>query len=457
MTVIDLYPFQQEDLDKLSQVEGALNASEMGTGKTYVGAALAMERAPKRSKLWVGPLQTLEGSAEKILQMYPDVPIVTIDRKNRDWSYEQFKKGNPGFFMLHWESLRLMPDIAEEFWGYVVGDEIQKAQNRKSQQTRALKKIKAAGRLGMSGTPVTGAPHKYWSGLNWLYPKSYRSYWNFYKEHTVYELVNNQFHKITGVKNVDVLLSQVNPFYTRHLKKEQCCPHHPQGVMPWLPDKYYEVMWVDLHREQRQAYDEMRKEMIAWVGQNQDQPLVAPVAIAQLTRLQQFSSAFATVDISTGHVELAEPSSKIDALIGILEDTDHQVVVWSHFTRLLKLVAKRLDKEGISYVMFTGDNANTREAEKAKFIRGDVQVFLGNMRAGGVGVDGLQEAASLAVMMDEDWDPSINKQAEDRLWRDGQQNSVQVIQMRARDTVDVGVNQKVAMKWEWIRQLLGDV
>lgn len=330
-------------------------------------------------------------------------------------------------------------------------------QGRKTQQTKALKAIRTNFRTGLSGTPVTGNPAGYWSVLNWLYPDQWRSFWKFYAQHVEYEIVQPQgYHKITGVRNEPELLAAVAPFYVRHLKREACCPHHPQGVMPWLPGKYYAKRWVELSPTQRRAYRQMEKDMLAWVGSHEDQPLTAGVVVAQMMRLQQLAMAYASVG-PDGSIELSEPSSKLDALMEILEDNpNEQVVVFSQFSKPLRLLAERLDRAKVSHTLYIGDTRDTREEGKKAFVEGKVRVFAGTIAAGGEAIDGLQNNCSTMVFLDRTWSPAANQQAEDRLDRDGQTKPVQIIDIMARDTVDLGRHQKLDMKWSWIRKILGD-
>jgi SNF2 family DNA or RNA helicase len=60
------------------------------------------------------------------------------------------------------------------------------------------------------------------------------------------------------------------------------------------------------------------------------------------------------------------------------------------------------------------------------------------------------------VFLDRNWSPSKNRQAEDRAHRIGQRESVQIIDLVARDTIDMGRLQKLELKWDWLRQILGD-
>jgi SNF2 family DNA or RNA helicase len=59
-------------------------------------------------------------------------------------------------------------------------------------------------------------------------------------------------------------------------------------------------------------------------------------------------------------------------------------------------------------------------------------------------------------LYDRPWGALVNQQAEDRLWRDGQANAVQVCDIMASNTVDLGRKQRIEQSWNWIRTLLGD-
>lgn len=464
----ELFPFQAEDVEKLAGQTGALIGNEMGTGKTYEAIArdlrLRVEdvqwRPAKRTLVVVSPLVVTMNVWPRHLEELTDLPVYVIDPKNRDRAFKQFLNDERGgYFVMHYEALRLLvPQMKDMYWFHVIADECHRIKNRKAQQTQAFKRIKTKYKTAMSGTPAINRPDELWSVLNWLYPQDFASYWRFYRDYVDYEIVYpQQFHKVIGPKNVEHLQTRIAPFYVRHLKKGRCCAHHPEGVMPQLPDKVYlPPIWVDLSPVQRKAYNEMRRDMITWVGQNQDKPLVAPVVIAQLMRLQQFAVASATIN-DNHEVRLAEPSSKIDALMQLLEEYEgEQVVVFTQFKQLVNLVAERLTKENISYVLLTGDvPPDVRSNNIRKFQTGEVRVFVGTITAGGVGVD--LWAANTVVFLDRAWSPALNQQAEDRLHRHGQKDTVSVIDIMARDTVDLGRKQKIEMKWSWIKQILGDV
>lgn len=473
-TNIELFPFQAEDCDALEDRKSVLLAWEMGTGKTYAGIELDLRHRLERerngfgsrSTLVIAPLSTLWSTWEvHFKELAPDLKLYIIDTKKRDQFTRAIKNQTADVYICHWEALRILDKkvMNTMMFGHVIADEVHRAKSRKAQQTLALKKIRSNFKTALSGTPVTNKPYDLWSILNWLYPQQYRSFWRFYERYCDYEIMYpHGYHKFLGPKNELELLTEISPYYRRHLKLQKCCDHHPDGVQPDLPEKYYSKIWVDLTPKQRRAYDQMRKDMIAWLEtQDETVPLVAPVAIAQLVRLQQLSVAYASIvsssdGVGSSIVELTEPSSKLDALMEILKDNEEeQIVVFSQFKKVINLTASRLRRAKIEFVTITGDvPASARPVAIDKFQDGRARIFLGTIGAGGEGIT--LTAASTVIFLDRDWSPAKNAQAEDRLHRIGQQNAVHVIDIMSRDTVDLGKEQKLEMKKDWIRRILGD-
>lgn len=377
--------------------------------------------------------------------------VRSIFTKKRELLFKECE--NVDVFIVNWDVLRLMPELLQWTWLHIIADECHRGQNRKAQQTRALKKIKGEFKTGLSGTPVTNHTDKLWSILNWLYPKKYKSYWQFYAKYVDYDIIYPEgYHKIKGVKNEEGLHEEIKEFYVRHLKLGNCCKHHPNGVQPFLPAKYYSEIVVELDPKQRRAYEDMKKTMVAWIGDHEDTPLVAPIIVARLVRQQQFSAAYA--ELVGNEVMLTEPSSKLDALMQLIEDNpDEQIVVFSQFKKLINLLAKRLEAKKVPFEKLTGDTVD-RSGVVSRFQSGASRIFIGTIAAGGVGIT--LTAAQTVVFLDRNWSPALNMQAEDRLHRIGQKGAVQVIDIMASNTLDRGRAQTLANKWIEIKKLLGD-
>lgn len=505
---MELRSFQEKAVTKLTPEASVIIGDDMGLGKTVEGIALDMRRRDalppstiRARTLIICPLSVIANWQEHLAEWNPGARVTTIDRKDRSSFIKAVHNGNYDYYIMHWDALRLadMQDLPRYNWFHIIADEAHRASNREAQVTVCAKRLKHRYLTLLTGTPCTSKPDQFWSLLNWAKPKVFTSYWQFFNHHVVFKAHSaggvclacfgqhkSAYRELVGVAHEDELLQKIEPYYVRRLK---------QQVAPELPDKYYTKVTVELGPQQRRVYNQMRDEMLAWIGEHEDQPLPAPVAIAKLVRLLQLAGAYATIeqikkrkinpeweyaqkleaDSSTSlerlamykdvekyvevveeKVTLSEPSSKLDAVMEILAaNPERQFVIFSQSKQLVKLLAFRLKKAGISHGLLTGD---TDQADRgnmvAAFQAGKFQVFAGTIQAGGEGIT--LTAATTCIFIDRTWSPAKNLQAEDRLHRIGQENAVQIIDIVAKDTVDGGRLQRLETSWTFIRQILGD-
>jgi SNF2 family DNA or RNA helicase len=494
------FPFQLKSVHRWANekkvVPNILLGDDMGLGKTVTAICLdarkrELAQTPQGHTLVICPLSVIDVWEQHFAEWNPKLKVRVIDPKNR----EAFFAKGAHVYIMHWDALRLMPEIARKQWFHVIADEAHRAKNRKAQITQALKRIHTYHKLALTGTPADDKPQDIWSILNWLWPKTYSSYWRFYNDHVEFTTHPKGGYKIvTGVRNIRDLHEGLRPFYMRRTKEE---------VLPELPAKTYSTIHVDLTPRQRKAYDQMKSDMLAWVGENEDKPVPAPIAISKLMRLQQFALTHMDVEedwkqrrlkdheraalqeyeaLRDGPFEkkfpwlvyngerarngfrwaytitykMVEPSSKLDALMQLIEDNPHEsFVIFSQFKQTINLLGHRLLQRDISYGLYTGDtDKSDRDSHVRNFQAGKIRVFAGTIRAGGEGIT-LTRARTM-VFTDRDWSPSKNVQAEDRIYRVGQENAVQIIDLVSRNTVDRGRLQQIAMKWETIKKFLGE-
>jgi SNF2 family DNA or RNA helicase len=492
MSDLKPYPFQTELVEKLSKQPNVLIGDDMGLGKTVECILLdKVRREYVEGKPYGRPGKTLVLTPASVISSWedhyatwaPSLKVKVIDRTNppksgRDAFVKSIQDGTHDVYIMHWDALRLIIDDVKNIqFLHVIADEVHKIKNRKAQVNQAANKLRTKYKTGASGTAADNSPEDLWGPLNWLWPGKWRSYWNYYNKHVLFKahdtdkagcsacLLNDEvkvhkvaYREVIGVGEKEELHRQMAPFYMRRRKEE---------VLKDLPDKYYTEIEVELHSQQRRAYDQMQQRMLAWVGEHEDQPLAAPVVIAQLVRLQQFAVGYGELEwVEKKHPEsgqlerkpllrLTEPSSKLDAVMELLEDTNEQLVVFSQSKQAIKMLGARLEKNRIPYGLLTGDTPqNDRGTLVQNFQSGRLRVFAGTVSAGGIGIT--LTAASTVVFLDRPWSPSVARQAEDRLHRIGQKNAVQVIDLIARNTIDLGRLQKIEAKWGYIKELLGD-
>jgi len=246
--------------------------------------------------------------------------------------------------------------------------------------------------------------------------------------------------------------------YTIRRLKSEVLPHLKKNPMEY---------WCQMSELQVAAYKQMTEEMVAWVHTKMEEegatdedelsPIIANAVISRLVRQQQFACAYCIID-KDDKVHMSEPSPKCDVAWDLMQerlDEGQPVVIYSAFKQLLTLFEERLKKSKIDYVKVTGDVKQTdRVTAVESFQRGDVDVFLGTIGAGGEGIDLFK--SSCIIFLSRDWSPAKNNQAEDRLDRMGQLNVVDVIDIYVEGTIETDKKDRVAMKWSWIKQLLGD-
>lgn len=446
------YAYQQEDIDWLKERTHALVGHEMGTGKTAISVWTVMEVFPYPATpnvLIICPT-IVKPVWERHIRELTAWPYTVLDSKNRAVSIKRWQtKG--GALIVHWESLRLIPELKKFHWDYVIADECHRAKNRKAQQTKHLKMIPAKHKLGLSGTPMINRPDELWSIFNWMYPKEFRGYHKFFDQFCQYEMHPQLGYKtVTGVKNIALLHEILGRIMIRRTKKE---------VLPDLPDKYYDNIITPMSSQQKLAHEEMKKRMMTWVkeqeGEDGSEKLIAaPVVIAQLTRMRQFATAHCVVD-DDGQVVMTEPSNKLDALMAIIDDNpDEKVVVFAYHKGVLELLRKRLDLKGLKYEIMTGDTKD--DNAWVRFQNDDnAQFFLATISKGSEGIDLF--TASTVVFLERSWSNKDNWQAEDRLHRNGQTNAVQVINLLSENSVDEYIGSRLQTKAQWFKDVIEGV
>jgi SNF2 family DNA or RNA helicase len=131
-------------------------------------------------------------------------------------------------------------------------------------------------------------------------------------------------------------------------------------------------------------------------------------------------------------VHSAKLAMLMELLLELL-DEGRRILLFSQFTSMLGLIEEELEGANIAYVKLTGQ---TRKREEAidTFRRGEVNLFLISLKAGGVGLN-LTEADTV-IHYDPWWNPAVESQATDRAHRIGQDKPVFVYKLITEGTVE---------------------
>ncbi|MBR5287466.1 MAG: DEAD/DEAH box helicase [Clostridia bacterium] len=311
---------------------------------------------------------------------------------------------------------------------FAILDEAQYIKNAMSVGAGAVKQLKAQTRFALTGTPMENHPGELWSIFDFVLPGYLLSFAQF-------------MHRFGTGEELDVLRRRIRPFLLRRLKND---------VLRELPEKNEIQMMAEMTEEQRRVYqasllrlkpqvEEMAK------GGNRIQVLAA------ITELRQIC----------GHPSLVLPtyaasSGKMDLLLDILPgalEAGHRALIFSQFTRMLRILQRRLEAAGISCMYLDGDTPPKRRiAMVEEFNSGEGQVFLISLKAGGSGLN--LTGADTVIHFDPWWNPAAEDQATDRAHRIGQKHTVNVIRLITRGSIEEQVVRLGERKRELFDQMI---
>ncbi|MGO1819227.1 MAG: DEAD/DEAH box helicase, partial [Senegalia sp. (in: firmicutes)] len=111
------------------------------------------------------------------------------------------------------------------------------------------------------------------------------------------------------------------------------------------------------------------------------------------------------------------------------------ILLFSQFTSMLSIIRKMLESKDIKYKYLDGSTKSETRGELVKeFNDGDGDIFLISLRAGGTGLN--LTGADTVIHFDPWWNPAVENQATDRAHRIGQKNTVHVMNLITKGTIE---------------------
>jgi len=416
-----LLNFQKEGLDFLMKSSGnALLADEMGLGKTVQTLSYVATEKQTFPVLVVAPLVTLnnwEREIEKFLKkksrngrlLESQSPSVTLIRTGK-------KKELPktDIYVINYELLfKRYDDLAKVGIKTVVCDEVHNLRSKTTQKYKSIKKLAAipsvSYRIGLSGTPIYNRGSEIWPIIDILKPGLLGSF----KEFCEYFCYVNE-------KGKAIVLENKRASLRNELQKHVMLRRKKSDVLKELKDKvrYKEVIasdtdyyleeldkiWKRLEEEQKDAESEFSK------SSSYHRAIQSERQIAGVAKLP--------------HV--------INFVKNIME-IEESVVVFCHHKVIHKLLHESL-QEFLPVSIIGGQSDSVRQDQIDKFQKGESKLMIAGIRAGNVGIN--LTRAKYVIFAELDWSPAIHRQAEDRLHRIGQKNTVFAYYLIGNGTLD---------------------
>ncbi len=336
-------------------------------------------------------------------------------------------------------------------WKLVVLDEAQAIKNVGSAQTKAVKKLDAAGRIVLTGTPVENQLGDLWSLFDFCCPGllgSAKQFKDFVK----------RLNKQQDAHAYGALRRLVQPYILRRMKTDP-------NIVPDLPEKTEMRAECGLSKKQAVLYEQLVEDLAKQLkkakelrqsGESSDMQRRGLV-LSMLMKLKQVcnhpSQFLAQPEFA------ADDSGKFLRLAQICEpiaERQEKMLVFTQFQSVCEPLAKYLGEvfgqPGL--VLHGGVPVGKRKELVRRFQEEDgLPFFVISVKAGGTGLN--LTAASHVVHFDRWWNPAVENQATDRAFRIGQKRNVLVHKFVCRGTLEERIDQMIRDKQELADQVLG--
>lgn len=402
---------------------GGILADDMGLGKTlqaivYIASCLD----EKKPHLVVCPTSLVFNWQDEIHNFAPFLRAEVVtgtpeERHNIINNYEKYDVIITSYPLIRRDS----EEYEKIEFHTIFIDEAQYIKNANSLNAKSVKDMTALHRFALTGTPIENSLSELWSIFDFVMPHylgSHNKFVNRYEKPIVKE---------KDLKALEDLTKHISPFILRRMKKE---------VLTELPEKIETKMRTDLTELQRKVYlsylDQIKAEIGKEIKHNGFEKSQIKI-LAALTRLRQICCHPSTfIDNYNGG------SGKLELLMELIPEAiagGHRILVFSQFTSMLKIIEAELMKNNIDYFYLEGSTPiDTRGDYVRRFNAGEGSVFLISLKAGGTGLN--LTGADTVIHYDPWWNPAVEDQATDRVYRIGQKNSVNVIKLITKGTIE---------------------
>ncbi|KAF2186660.1 hypothetical protein K469DRAFT_706647 [Zopfia rhizophila CBS 207.26] len=501
--------------DKFVRQKGALLGDDMGLGKTIqVIAFLTAAFGKTATKCDAKRMRKSRRINER--RWYPKILIVCPGTLMQNWQDELEKwgwwqvyvyhgppperdavlqaasKGRAEIMITTYSTYRNNEGVINTVdWDCVIADECHQIKSKHAAITKAMNKVNALCRIGLTGTAIQNKYEELWTILNWARPGDYGSAQS-WKHQVSTPLKVGQAHDATNqqlatarLKAKELVEDILPDVFLRRMKTL---------IADQLPKKSDRVVFCQLTETQADAYRALVEsdtfEYVRRAGELCDCqsgkkrgwccyieipgrgkwsyfPFSCMVTLQKLSNHLALLLPVTTEDQTKqakdlDNLQLACPDNWRDLyrikdnilslsqrefcgkwkvlkrLLDFWHSNGDKALVFSHSVRLLRLLKSLFDIDGTKYNFSYLDGSMSYE-ERAKAVADfnsnpSQFVFLISTKAGGVGLN--ITSANKVVVVDPNWNPAYDLQAQDRAYRIGQTRDVEVFRLVSAGTIE---------------------
>ena len=412
------FAHQKETAGFLTLHRRAFCFNEQGTGKTSSviwAADYLMNLGIIKRVLVLCPLSIMQSAWEADLFKFAMHRTVAIAHSYAAEKRIKAVESDAEFVICNFDGLDIIKQaVVDGGFDLIVVDEANAYKNVQTKRWKTLASvIKADTWLWMlTGTPASQSPLDAYGLAKLVNPTAVPKFYGAFRDMVMHKLTQFKWiPKPTSEKTVYKVLQPAIRF-----TKAECLD---------LPDMTYVMRNVPLSAQQLKFYERLRTQMVASAA---GEEITTVNAAANLNKLLQLSCGAVYSD--SGEVVSFDAGNRMDALLEVIEEASHKVIVFAPFRHAIEIISEELTKNNIPCaVIHGGINVNKRTEIFHRFqTEKDPQVLVIQPQAAAHGVT--LHAANVVVW----WGPitSIETylQANARVHRAGQRNPCTVVHLQ---------------------------
>jgi len=458
----ELRPYQARGVGWLSFLEqwnlGACLADDMGLGKTIQLIAFLLHLQEQNSlnqpTLLVCPTSVLGNWEREVKKFGPSLKVLQHHGEGRPKGKDFAKavKGKHLVITSYALVQRDLKDLQTVSWQGVVLDEAQNIKNPDAKQSQAVRQLEAQFRIALTGTPVENRLSELWSILDFLNP-GYLGPKNFFQRRFA-----TPIERYGDTASLQTLKSLVQPFILRRLKTDR-------DIIQDLPEKQEMAVFCGLSAEQASLYQHTVEKSLQDI-ENSDGIQRKGIILALLTKLKQIcnhpelflkEAAGSRQNAAGAFQSRSGKLKRLEEMVEELMAEGDRALIFTQFAEWGKLLQAHLERQMGREVLFLyGSTTKKQREEMVDRFQHDPQaprLFILSLKAGGVGLN--LTRANHVFHFDRWWNPAVENQATDRVFRIGQTRNVQVHKFVCSGTLEEKIHDLIESKKALAEQVVG--
>lgn len=448
----ELRPYQARGAGWLSFLEqwglGACLADDMGLGKTIEFIAFLLHLKEQNSLenpvLLVCPTSVLGNWEREVKKFSPTLNVIVHhgDKRAKGNNFAKVIQDKNLVITSYPLTFRDQKELQGVTWQGLVLDEAQNIKNPDAKQSKTIKNINASFKIALTGTPVENRLSELWSIMDFLNP-GYLGQRLFFQRRFAIPI-----EKYGDTDSLKILRSLVQPFILRRLKTDK-------DIIQDLPEKQENIVFCPLTTEQATLYQKIVDDSLAKIDDAEGIQRRGMI-LALLVKLKQLCNHPVLIEAKVKNSKKSDIiktqySGKLQRLTEMLDEVlaeGDRALIFTQFAEWGKVLQPYLEDYFNREILFLyGSTSKNKREEMIDRFQNDPQappIMILSLKAGGVGLN--LTRANHVFHFDRWWNPAVENQATDRVFRIGQTRNVQVHKFVCTGTLEEKIHDLIESK-----------